>query len=60
MSVRMSIRGQCTAALNVKGNDYSDVVFNVLNNLATDVKIGKIVSSNMKTWFLVFNAIAPR
>ena len=31
-SVRMPISGQCTATLVVKGNNYTNVVFNVLNN----------------------------
>ena len=51
-SVRMLICGQCTAALTIKGNDYSDVVFNVLNNLATDVIIGeKIFKQHEKVVF---------
>ena len=51
-SVRMPIRGQSTAALTVKGNGYSDVVFNVLNNLATNVIIGeKIFKQHEKVVF---------
>ena len=51
-SERMSIRGQCTAALTVKGNDYSDVLYNVSNNLATDAIIGeKIFKQNEKVVF---------
>ena len=42
-SVRMSIHGQCLAKLTVKENEYSNVTFNVLNNLATDVITGKTI-----------------
>ena len=56
-SVRMPIRGQCAAALNV---NYSDVVFNVVNNLATNVTIGKNFSSSVKKWYLVLKAIVSR
>jgi len=48
----MPIRGQCIATLNVKGNDYPNVVFNVLNTLATDVIIGeKIFKQHEKVVF---------
>jgi len=40
-SVRMPIRGQCITHLLVENNEYSDVTFNVLGNLATDVIIGE-------------------
>ena len=42
-SVRMPIHGQCLAKFTVKENVYSDVTFNVLNNLATDVIIGQTI-----------------
>ena len=49
-SVRMPIRGQCiTHWLN---NEYSDVAFNVLDNLATDVIIGvKIFKEHQSVTF---------
>jgi len=37
----MPIRGQCITHLLVVNNEYSDVTFNVLDNLATDVIIGE-------------------
>ena len=40
-SVHMPIRGQCITHLLVENNEYSDVTFNVLGNLATDVIIGE-------------------
>ena len=39
----MPIHGQCLAKLTVKENEYSDVTFNVLNNVATDVIIGETI-----------------
>ena len=50
--VRIPILGQCTAALSVKGNDYSDVAFNVSNNLASHVIIReKFFKQNKKVVF---------
>ena len=40
-SVKMPIQGQCIAKLNIANNEYPNVVFHVLNNLATDVIIDK-------------------
>ena len=42
-SVRMPIHVQCLAKSTVTENEYSDVTFNVLNNLATDVIIGETI-----------------
>ena len=43
ISVRMSIHGQCLTNSTVTENEYSDVTFNVLNSLATDVIIGETI-----------------
>ena len=40
-SIRMPIRGQCITHILVENNEYSDVTFNLLDNLATDVIIGE-------------------
>ena len=40
-SVKMPIEGQCIAELKIANNEYPNVVFHVLNNLATLVTIGE-------------------
>ena len=51
-SVKMPIQGQCIAKLNIANNEYPNVVFHVLNNLATDVVIGeKIFQERSKVTF---------
>ena len=51
-SVKMPIQGQCTAKLNNANNEYPNVVFYVLNNLATDVIIcEKIFQEHSKVTF---------
>ena len=51
-SVKMPIQGQCIAKLNIANNEYPNVVFHVLNNLATDVIIGeKIFQEHSKVTF---------
>ena len=50
--VKMPIQGQCIAKLNIANNKYPNVVFHVLNNLATDVIIGeKICREHSKVTF---------
>jgi len=50
-SVRMPIRGQCITHQLVENNEYSDVTFNVLDNLATDVIIGEIFKEHESVTF---------
>ena len=51
-SVKMLIQGQCIAKLNIANNEYPNVFFHVLNNLATDVIIGeKIFQEHSKVTF---------
>ena len=51
-SVKMPIQGQCIAKLSIANNKYPNVVFHVLNNLATDVIIGeKIFQEHSKVTF---------
>ena len=57
--VRMPISGQCTATLVVKGNNYTNVVFNVLNNLSTDVIIGEKIFQQHEKVVFSFNGARP-
>ena len=57
-SVRIPIRSQCITYLLVENNEYSDLTFNVLDNLATDVIIGEKIFKKMRALRLPLRDIA--
>jgi len=58
-SVRMPIQGQCVTHLLVENNEYSDVTFNVLDNLATDMIIGEKIFKEHESVTFTFEGYRP-
>ena len=58
-SVHMPIRGQCITHLLVENNEYSDVTFNVLDNLATNVIIGEKIFKEHESVTFTFGGHRP-
>jgi len=58
-SVCVPIRGQCITHLLVENNEFSDVTFNVLDNLATDVIIGKKIFKEHESVTFTFEGHRP-
>jgi len=58
-SVRMPIRDQCITHLLVENNEYSDVTLNVLDNITTDVMIGKKIFKEHDSVTFTFEGHRP-
>ena len=59
ISVCMPIQGQCVTYLLVENNEYSDAMFNVLGNLATDVTIGEKIFKQHESVTFTFEGHHP-
>ena len=59
VTVKMSIQRQCIAKLNIANNEYPNVVFHVLNNLATNVIIGKKIFQELSQVTFSFDGSRP-
>ena len=58
-SVKMPIQEQCIAKLNNANNEYPNVVFHVLNNLATDIIIGEKIFQEHSLVTFSFDGSSP-
>ena len=55
----MPIKGQCVTNLWVENNEYNQVAFNVLDNLATDVIIGEKIFKEHQAVTFTFRGQRP-
>ena len=55
----MPIKGQCVTNLWVENNEYNQVAFNVLDNLATDVIIGEKIFKEHQAVTFTFQGQRP-